>query len=59
MYNMYWYNFVWKRLCCNFKIYVYGSGVGSKLEVGVRFIVYQIFLISLKKWLNGYCYDYV
>lgn len=37
---MYWYNFVWKRLCCNFKIYVYGSGVGSKLEVGVRFIVY-------------------
>lgn len=59
MYNMHRHNFAWKRSCCNFKIHVHGSGVGSKLEVGARLTVYQTFLISFKKWLNGYRYDYV
>lgn len=53
MYDMYWYNFVWKRLCCNFKIYVYGSGVGSKLEGngGQIYSVLDIFDKFKKKWL--------
>lgn len=55
MYNMYWYNFVWKRLCCNFKIYVYGSGVGSKLEGngGQIYSVLDIFnkFKKMVKWL--------